>query len=144
MDGGTQLSLFGDAQPESLPVQEETVTILEYKRKKKRTHDDWMSELPIEEVEHKEEHLVCEKCSSKMKKISKEKAYDELIYTPAEFHICADILCTLTSARTAMKIRRMTQIMRTISSPAISACGVSKAHDFGQFLFCGTAGTYCI
>lgn len=40
MDGGTQLSLFGDAQPESAPVQEEFLTVPEHQRKKKRTHDD--------------------------------------------------------------------------------------------------------
>jgi len=33
MDGGTQLSLFGDAQPESAPVQEETVTVPEQDRR---------------------------------------------------------------------------------------------------------------
>ena len=86
MDGGTQLSLFGDAQSEALPVQEETVTVPQHKRKKKRTHDDWMSELPIEEIEYREEHPVCEKCGSEMKEIGKE-THDELVYTPAKFHV---------------------------------------------------------
>ena len=87
MDGGTQLSLLGDAQAEALPVQTETVTVPEHKRKKKRTHDDWMNELPIEEIEYREEHPVCENCGAEMKEIGKEKAYDELVYTPAKFHI---------------------------------------------------------
>ncbi len=92
MDGGTQLSLFGDTQPEAAPVQEETVTVPEHKRKKKRAHDDWMIELPIEEVEYREEHPVCEICGSEMKEIGKEKAYDELVYTPAKFHIRSHIV----------------------------------------------------
>ena len=58
----------------------------EHKRKKKRTHDDWMSELPVEEVLHKEEDPKCDKCGSDMTEIGEDK-YDELIYTPAKFHI---------------------------------------------------------
>lgn len=94
MDGGTQLPLFGHAQPQSVPVQEESITVPEHKRKKKRTHDDWMSELPIEEVEYREEHPVCENCGAEMQEIGKEKAYDELVYTPAKFHIRRHIVYT--------------------------------------------------
>ena len=62
----------------------------EHKRKKKRTHEDWMSELPVLEVLHKEEHPVCENCGAEMKEFDDEKAYDELVYIPAKFHFnCA-------------------------------------------------------
>lgn len=64
-------------------MQEETVTVLEHKRKKKRTHNDWMSELPIDKIEYREEHPVCENCGAEMKEIDKDMAYDELVYTPA-------------------------------------------------------------
>lgn len=30
---------------------------------------------------------VCEKCGSEMEEIGEEKVYDELVYTPAKFHI---------------------------------------------------------
>jgi len=50
----------------------------EHKRKK-RTHDDWMATLPIEEKEYKEEHPVCENCGAEMKETGKGKAYDELV-----------------------------------------------------------------
>ncbi len=83
MDGGTQLSLFGDAQPESASAQEETVTVPKHKRKKKRTHGYWMNKLPIEEIEYRKEHPVCDHCGAEMKEISKDMAYDELVYTPA-------------------------------------------------------------
>ena len=50
---------------------------MEHKRKKKRTHDDWMSDLPVQEVVHEEENPICEKCGSEMKGIGSNKAYDE-------------------------------------------------------------------
>ncbi|WP_294412711.1 transposase, partial [uncultured Ruminococcus sp.] len=70
----TQLSFFPVNDDKNDPVADNTTTVTEHKRKKKRTHDDWMSELPVEEVLHKEDDPKCDK-------------YDELIYTPAKFHI---------------------------------------------------------
>ena len=80
MDNGKQLPLFPGMQTPAVKKADETVTVPEHKRKKKRTHDDWMSALPVEEIEHKEEHPVCEKCGSEMEEIGKEIAYDELVY----------------------------------------------------------------
>lgn len=94
IDGGTQLPLFPDEAVQSVPKPEKTITVPAHQRKQKRTHDDWMSSLPVEEVLHKEEHPVCEKCGSEMKEIGKEKAYDELVYTPAKFHIRRHIVKT--------------------------------------------------
>ena len=87
MEDGTQLALFPDEGAQDVPEIEETITVPGYKRKKKRTHDDWMSNLPVEEKRYEEEHPVCEKCGSEMKEIGEEKAYDELVYTPAKFHV---------------------------------------------------------
>ena len=64
MEGGTQLSMFSDENEKKPEPSEEVVTVAEHKRKKKRTHDDWMSHLPVQEVTHEEEHPVCEKCGS--------------------------------------------------------------------------------
>ena len=64
----------------------ETINVPAHQRKKKRTHDDWMSELPVEEVLHKEDDPKCDKCDSDITEIGEDK-YDELIYTPAKFHI---------------------------------------------------------
>ena len=87
MDNGQQLTLFQEEQGQSAKNAEETITVPEHKRKKKRTHDDWMSKLPVEEIEHKEEHPICENCGAEMKEIGKEKAHDELVFTPAKYHI---------------------------------------------------------
>ena len=46
-----------------------------------------MSNLPIKEVRHEEEHPVCEKCGAEMTEIGEEKAYDELVYVPGEFYV---------------------------------------------------------
>ena len=94
MDNGTQLPLFPGLQTPGGKKTEETITVPAHKRKKKRTHDDWMSALPVEEIEHKEEHPVCEICGTEMKEIGKEKAYDELVYTPAKYHIRRHIVYT--------------------------------------------------
>lgn len=53
-----------------------------------------MSKLPIEVKEYKEVDPVCENCGTEMKNIGKEKAYDELVYTPAKFHIRRHIVYT--------------------------------------------------
>ena len=87
MDGGTQLSLFPEEKEQAVPSVEETVSVPAHQRKKKRTHEEWMSALPVEEVRHEEEQPVCEKCGSEMKEIGEEKVYDELVYTPAKFHV---------------------------------------------------------
>jgi hypothetical protein len=84
IDNGQQLTLFPEEQGQSAKPAEETITVPEHKRKKKRTHDDWMSKLPVEEIEHKEEQPICENCGAEMKEIGKEKAYDELVFTPCE------------------------------------------------------------
>lgn len=45
----TQLSLFPEEeQADSVAIEE--ITVPEHKRRKKHTHDDWMSNLPVEEV----------------------------------------------------------------------------------------------
>jgi hypothetical protein len=82
---GVQLSMFGDIEDKSAP--KETIIIPEHKRKKKRTHDDWMNSLIVEVEYHKINDPVCEICGSKMNEAGEEKAYDELIYSPARFHI---------------------------------------------------------
>ena len=86
MGNDTQLSFFPVNDNQSSPVADDAITVPEHKRKKKRTHDDWMSGLPVEEVLHKEDDPKCEKCGSDMTEIGEDR-YDELVYTPARFHI---------------------------------------------------------
>ena len=61
-----QLSFFPVTDDENSYVADRTITVPEHKRKKKRTHCDWMSELPVEEVLHKEDDPKCDKCGSDM------------------------------------------------------------------------------
>ena len=65
MEGGTQLSMFSDESEQKPDKAEKAVTIAEHKRKKKRTHDDWMSHLPVQEVVHKEEHQLAKSAVQK-------------------------------------------------------------------------------
>ena len=87
MDGGVQLSMFGISEDKTVSKNNETVSVPAHKRKKKRTHDEWMSSLPVEEEHHIIENPVCDICGAEMKDIGEEKAYDELVYTPAKYHI---------------------------------------------------------
>ena len=97
MDDDTQLSLFSESTENDISLTEETITVPEHKRKKKRTHDDWMEKLTVKEELHEEEHPVCDKCSSDMEYIGSEKAYDELVYVPAQYfirrHMVAKYIC---------------------------------------------------
>lgn len=87
MEDAAQLSLFPEESEQAVSVSPETVTVPEHKRKKKRTNDDWMSSLEIHEEVHSIENPVCEICGSAMEEIGEEKSYDELVYTPAKYHI---------------------------------------------------------
>lgn len=87
MDGGTQLSLFPEEKEQAVSVPEKTITVPEHQRKAKRTHDEWMSNLPVKEVRHEEDDPICEKCGAQMKEIGEEKVYDELVYVPGEFYV---------------------------------------------------------
>ena len=87
MDDGTQLSLFPEEKEQAVSVPEKTITVPEHQLKAKRTHDEWMSNLPVKEVRHEEDDPVCEKCGAEMKEIGEEKVYDELVYVPGEFYV---------------------------------------------------------
>lgn len=116
-----QLSLFPEEQKPQLQQKSETVTVPEHKRKK-RTHDDWMGELPIEEKKYKEVDPVCENCGTEMKNIGKEKAYDELVYTPAKFHIRRHIVYTYKCPECGEKPEN-----DTAHSDDIECCNIRRA-----------------
>ncbi|SEK64266.1 Transposase [Ruminococcus albus] len=78
--------MFGKEE-KSVYKEHGTITVPEHKRKKKRTYDDWMSSLPVKEEHHEIKDPVCEICGAKMVEIGDEKAYDELVYSPAKFYI---------------------------------------------------------
>ena len=51
-EGGEQLSLMPDEKVVSEKDHEETITVPEHKRKKKRTFEKAMADLPVEKVIH--------------------------------------------------------------------------------------------
>ena len=123
-----QLSFFPVTDDENSYVADRTITVPEHKRKKKRTHCDWMSELPVEEVLHKEDDPKCDKCGSDMTEIGEDK-YDELIYTPAKFHIRRHIV-------KVYKYIKCGTAPEVSTEPCnIQTCGTSRSYDTGKLLF---------
>ena len=89
LEGGEQLSMFPkdeNEKPQCSSKNEETITIPEHKRKKKRTFEEAMGELPAEEIVYELKEKVCDKCGAEMVEIGVEKR-DELVFTPAKFHV---------------------------------------------------------
>lgn len=86
------MSLFDEAETECKKeeikeeVTEETNTVPYHTRKKKRGGDMIMKDLPVEEVVHKVEDRVCNKCGTEMKPIGVEFLHDELVYVPAKMY----------------------------------------------------------
>jgi transposase len=91
-ENDAQMSLFDEAETECKKeeikeeVTEETITVPEHTRKKKRGRDMIMKDLPVEEVVHKVEDRVCNKCGTEMKPIGVEFLHDELVYVPAKMY----------------------------------------------------------
>ena len=87
-ENSAQMSLFDEAENEcrmeEVKAEPETVTVPEHKRKKKRTRDEIMKELPTEEVVHTVDDTACEICGSEMKPVGKEFVHDELVYVHAK------------------------------------------------------------
>ena len=80
-----QTCLFDEAEAEAeTTLKEETIAIKGHTRKAKRTHDEIMKELPVEEVVHKVEDTTCDNCGSEMTVIGKEFVRDEVVYVPAK------------------------------------------------------------
>ena len=106
---GEQLSFFDEAEQEAdvNPHEVQTVEIKAHKRKKKRTRDEIMADLPVEEVIHKAENKTCDKCGSDMVVIGKDKIRDELVYIKSKLYIR----------------RHMAEVVKCVS------CGMDESKD---------------
>ena len=87
-DGAVQLSIFSQEEPASIsrPVEPETVEVSGHKRKKKRTQEEIIADLPIVVHEHKipQEQLSCPRCGNEeLEYIGKELVYTEYVRVPA-------------------------------------------------------------
>ncbi len=100
MDTGEQISLFDEAEveAESVPQEVKTTEVRSHKRREKRTRDEIMADVPVQEVLHETEDTTCERCGGDMKVIGKEKLYEELLYKPAKLlrviHYAVTYKCT--------------------------------------------------
>ena len=85
-----QLNFFDEAETEANPKEKEkTVVVEKHERKAKRTHEELIANLLVEEVvlTIPEEERSCDKCGSELKPIGKEKVCDKLVIIPAQFKI---------------------------------------------------------
>ena len=83
-----QISMFNETEKEAeTTLKEETIEVASHRRKAKRTHEEIMKDLPVEEVVHKAEDRTCTECGSEMEVIGKEFKRDELVYVPAKLFV---------------------------------------------------------
>lgn len=125
-------------------MPETTVTVPEHQRKAKRTHEEWMSNLPIKVECHKEEHSVCEKCGSEMVEIGEEKAYDELVYVPGEFYVRRHMVKKYKCKKCGQDPARDAENPDEIESCNIRSASYPKPMIPHSFLFSGISRTYCL
>ena len=133
MDNGQQLTFIQDNHAQTETKVDETITVPTHQRKKKRTHDDWMNQLPVVEEKHKEKHLICEICGSEMKEIGKEKAYDELVFTPAKYYIRRHIVYTYKCTECGNKPENDTNCSNDIESCHIRRAAYPQPMISGSF-----------
>jgi transposase len=91
MEGGTeQLQIFNEAEKEQDVKAEEptpeTFTVKEHKRAKKRTQEEILADLPVEEAVYElgGDQLICAKCSGTLRMIGKDLVRKEIITIPAQ------------------------------------------------------------
>ena len=77
--------VFNEAETEE--CKEESVTVPGHKRKKKRSREEIVGNLPTEEVVHYVEDRSCDVCGSEMTAVGKEFVRDELVYVPAKLFV---------------------------------------------------------
>ena len=99
LESTEQIPMFDEAEQEAdvNPKALQTTEVKAHKRVK-RTRDEIMADLPVEEVFHEAEDKTCDKCGSEMTVIGKEKIRDELVYVPARLflrrHVAEVVKCT--------------------------------------------------
>ena len=89
-DGAEQLSIFSPktvvSTPQSTVAEPETVEVSGHKRKKKRTQEEIIADLPVVVHEHTipQDQLRCPRCGNEeMERIGKELVYTEYVRVPA-------------------------------------------------------------
>lgn len=88
---GKQLSLFNEAEVEADAKQPEEagqgIAVAGHQRKMKRSREEMIKNLPVEEVVHCGEELLCAACQTELVLVGKEFVRDEVIYVPARLFV---------------------------------------------------------
>ena len=98
--GQDQLTLFNEAEAEQDPKAaeptEETFTVAAHTRKKKKTLDEKLADLPVEEIllELPEDQRICSKCGGTLRMIGKKFVRREMIMIPQSVRILEYYTCT--------------------------------------------------
>ena len=98
--GKDQLSFFNEAEAEQntkVPEPtEETFTVAAHTRKKKKTMEEKIADLPVEEIllELPEEQRICSKCGGNLRMIGKKFVRREMIMIPQSVKILEYYTCT--------------------------------------------------
>jgi len=84
------INMFNEAETEAtttVKTEEKKITIPEHTRAKKKSHEENFDKLESEEVIHKAENNICQKCGCEMIVIGKELIRREIIYIPAKVFV---------------------------------------------------------
>ena len=149
-DGAEQIQLFNEAENEQdIKAEEptpETFTVTEHKRKKKRSQEEILSELPVDEVvyELKDEQLDCPKCNGTLKLIGRDFVRKEIVTIPAQTKLLQYISCSYacdccendTGYASIYKAETPPPLMkRSMASPASVADVMTKKYVDGLPLY---------
>ena len=149
-DGTEQLQLFNEAEKEQDVKAEEptpeTFAVKEHKRKKKRSQEEILADLPVEEVvyELNENQLNCSKCSGTLKMIGKDFVRKEIVTIPAQTKLLHYISCSYacdccekeTGYASIYKAETPPPLMkRSMASPAAVADVMTKKYADGLPLY---------
>ena len=90
LEGAQQISIFNEAEAnenQQVREKEKDIIVPEHKRKAKRTHEEMLEDLPVEEIIHEAEDRSCPVCQEKMETVGKDFVRDELVYVPARLFV---------------------------------------------------------
>jgi len=149
-DGAEQLQMFNEVEKEQDVKAEEptpeTFSVKEHKRKKKRSQDEILANIPVEEAvyELSEKQLHCTKCNGTLRMIGKDLVRKEMITIPAQTKMLHYFSCSYacdccekeTGYASIYKAETPPPLMkRSMASPASVADVMTKKYVDGLPLY---------
>ena len=126
LENAEQLTLFNEADTNAeITVQnaETGIEVAAHKRKPKRTHEEMLAGLPVEEVVHEADDRNCPVCGSEMETVGKEFVRDELVYVPAKMFVrkhYAEVLKCTVCGNDESKDAELSDIEKAVFKKAVS------------------------